>query len=189
MNGIILTVLLACQAKKSVVIDPPYTYDVPIQSQSTNETEVADQNRDLAPAFSLYDLNRQLVTLSQYKGSVVLLNFWATWCEPCQLEMPHLESLYKELKERKFVVLAISVDEARTASRVKPISKRNGYTFPILLDPSHKVGDAYNPAKTLPYSVLINAKGEVVWRSESYAPGQEVEIRRRVTEELQKEGF
>lgn len=142
-----------------------------------------------APGFSLRDINGKKVSLEDYKGSVVLLNFWATWCGPCQTEMPHLEAMYKELKERKFVVLAISADDARNASKVKPLIKRNGYTFPVLLDKDNSVVGVYNPESTLPYNVLIDEKGNIVWKKASYAPGEEVELKEKVLEVMKSAGF
>ena len=110
---------------------------------------------DNAPAFSLRDINGKQVSLEDYKGSVVLVNFWATWCGPCQAEMPHLQKMYVDLEEQGFVVLSISADNARDASKVKPLVKRNRYTFPVLLDKDSTVLNQYNPESVLPYNVLI----------------------------------
>jgi peroxiredoxin len=137
-----------------------------------------------APSFSLRDMNGKQVSLDDYKGQVVLLNFWATWCGPCQAEMPHLEKMYVDLKEKGFVVLAVSTDDARNASKVKPLIKRNRYTFPVLLDKDSSVVNQYNPESVLPYNVLIDAKGDVVWKKASYAPGEEVELRKIVEETM-----
>jgi peroxiredoxin len=137
-----------------------------------------------APTFSLRDINGKQVSLEDYKGSVVLINFWATWCGPCQTEMPHLEKIYTEHKDKGFVVLAVSADDARNASKVKPLIKRNGYTFPVLLDKDSSVVNQYNPESVLPYNVLINKEGNVIWRKVSYAPGEEVEIREKVEEAI-----
>ena len=160
--------------------------DQPIQLISDAAAETPSAS---APDFSLRDINGKKVSLSDYKGSVVLLNFWATWCGPCQTEMPHLEAMYKELGSRKFVVLAISADDARNASKVKPLIKRNGFTFPVLLDKENSVVGVYNPESTLPYNVLINEKGEVIWRKASYAPGEEVELKAKVVEALAAAGY
>ena len=143
---------------------------------------VAPAQAQQAPDFSLRDLNNQEVTLSTLKGSVVLVNFWATWCGPCQVEMPHLQRLHDELKEQGLVVLAIGVDEARTASRVKPHIKSKGFTFSVLLDTSTEVVSQYNPQKTLPYSVLVDRNGVIQWRHNGYSPGDEAKLGAKIRE-------
>ena len=145
---------------------------------------VASAGGEAAPSFSLRDISGKQVSLEDHKGKVVLINFWATWCGPCQTEMPHLQKMYVDLEEKGFVVLSISVDDARNASKVKPLIKRNGYTFPVLLDKDSSVVNQYNPESVLPYNVLIDKEGNVVWRKASYAPGEEVELRHKVEEAL-----
>ena len=138
----------------------------------------------MAPDFTLRDINKKKVTLSDYKGKVVLSNFWATWCQPCQAEMPHLQAIYDELKDEGFEVLSISIDEARDASKVKPLVKRGKYTFPVLLDKRTKVIPLYNPDQTLPYNALVDKEGKMVWTKLSYAPGEEKLLREKVMEQL-----
>jgi peroxiredoxin len=137
-----------------------------------------------APTFTLRDINKKEVSLEDYKGKVVLVNFWATWCGPCQAEMPHLQKMYVELEDQGFVVLSISADNARDASKVKPLVKRNRYTFPVLLDTDSTVLNQYNPESVLPYNVLIGKDGNIIWQKASYAPGEEVELRAKVVEAL-----
>lgn len=137
-----------------------------------------------APNFTLRDINGQQVSLSDHQGKVILVNFWATWCGPCQAEMPHLQTMYSELKDQGFVVLSISADNARDASKVKPLVKRNRYTFPVLLDKDSSVLNQYNPESVLPYNVLIGKDGNVIWQKASYAPGEEVELRAKIVEAL-----
>jgi peroxiredoxin len=139
---------------------------------------------DNAPSFSLRDINGKQVSLEDYKGQVVLVNFWATWCGPCQVEMPHLQKMYVDLQDKGFVVLSISADNARDASKVKPLIKRNRYTFPVLLDKDSSVLNQYNPESVLPYNVLIGQDGNIVWQKASYAPGEEVELREIVEKAL-----
>ena len=135
---------------------------------------------ETAPNFSLRDINGKQVSLDDYKGQVVLLNFWATWCGPCKVEMPHLQAMYTDLSDKGFVVLAVSTDDARNASKVKPFIKKNKYTFPVLFDKDSSVLNKYNPEQVLPYNVLIDSSGEVVWKKASYAPGEEVELRHKI---------
>ncbi|MGC6508425.1 MAG: TlpA family protein disulfide reductase [Myxococcota bacterium] len=137
-----------------------------------------------APDFQLRDIYKKEVSLSDYKGKVVLVNFWATWCQPCLVELPHLQEMYSELKEKEFVVLSISVDAPRDVSKVKPLVKTRGLEFPVLLDSSSSVLSVYNPSQALPYNVLIDKEGKVVWTKEAYAPGEEAVIKEKVLELL-----
>ncbi len=114
----------------------------------------------LAPDFTLKNLDEKKINLKDYKGKVVLLNFWATWCEPCLEEMPSMQKVYNKLKDKGFVVLAVSIDEDRGERNVRAFAKKLGLSFPILLDPDQKVRDKYFN-NSLPTSYLINAKGKL----------------------------
>jgi len=133
-----------------------------------------------ASDFTLRDIDGKSVTLSELKGRVVIMSFWATWCGPCKEEMPHLQKMYADLEGDGLTVLSISIDDARSASRVKPHIKKNGYSFPVLLDRDSTVISAYNPSKTLPYTVVVDRGGEVAARHSGYNPGDEVKLREEV---------
>jgi len=137
-----------------------------------------------ASDFTLLDIDGKSVSLSDLKGNVVIMSFWATWCGPCKEEMPHLQKMHGELKDKGFTVLSIATDDARSAGRVKPYIKKNGYSFPVLLDRDSTVIGTYNPPKTLPYTVVVDASGEVVKRHSGYNPGDEDELRKLVEELL-----
>src|SRR5262245_25906690 len=93
---------------------------------------------DQAPNFQLYDLGGGAVTLSEYRGSIVLINFWATWCGPCRVEMPAMEALYKAFERKDFEILAISTDQQGVAV-TRPFRNQLGLTFPILHDSDYRV--------------------------------------------------
>ena len=133
-----------------------------------------------APDFTLRDLGNKEVSLSDYKGKVVLVNFWATWCGPCKVEMPHLDKMDAEFESRGFEVLSISTDDARAASMVKPFIKKNGYQFTVLLDKTTAVVSKYNPAKTLPYTAIIDRDGRIAHVHMGYNPGDEKKMREEV---------
>ena len=138
-----------------------------------------------APDFTLRDINGKKHTLSDYEGKVVLLNFWATWCMPCQSEMPHIQKMKNELEEDGLVVLSVSIDEAKDISKVKPLVKRNRYDFTVLLDKETKVVSLYNPDKTVPYTSIIDRDGNFYYSKVSYAPGDEVELKKKVISALE----
>jgi len=98
--------------------------------------------------------------------------------------MPHLQAIYDDLHERGVEILAVSVDEARTASRVKPHVMSRGFTFPVLLDTSTEVVSRYNPQMILPYVVVVDQEGKIVYRHSGYSAGDEVELRNQVMELL-----
>lgn len=135
---------------------------------------------EIAPNFTLRDINGQNVSLDSQKGKVVLLNFWATWCQPCRAEQAKLQEMYKELQPQGFEILAISADDARSSSQVKPMVMRAGLTFPVLLDPQTSVVAQYNPSKALPYNVLIDRTGKVRQVHQGYNPGDEVTIKSEI---------
>ena len=111
----------------------------------------------VSPAFQLIDLNGNQITLSDYRGKVVLLNFWATWCAPCRVEMPAMETLYQDLQKEGLEVLAISIDPQGIVV-TRPFQEAMGLTFPILHDSEYRVGAAYG-ARTLPMTYLIDREG------------------------------
>ena len=110
-----------------------------------------------APNFQLRDLNGHLVTLSDLRGKVVLLNFWATWCGPCRVEMPAMEQLYRMFQRKDFEILAVSTD-AQGVAITRPFQQENRLTFPILHDPDYRVGLTYG-ARSLPMTFLIDRQG------------------------------
>ena len=133
----------------------------------------------IAPAteFSLTSLAGQPVALSQFKGNVVLVNFWATWCGPCQQEMPLLDQMYKKYKPAGFTLLGVNVDKEVPA--VKDLLARKPVSFPVLLDPENAVSRAYKVAD-MPSSVIIDRKGNVRYIHRGYRPGDENEYQDRI---------
>ncbi len=113
-----------------------------------------------APEFELPLLSGEIVRLSDYKGKVVFLNIWATWCAPCREEMPSMEKLYRELKDDDFEILAVSVDD-KGAGVVAPFAKKYNLTFPILLDQDGKTGRLYNTTG-VPETFIIDKNGVII---------------------------
>ena len=112
-----------------------------------------------APNFQLRDLQGRLVTLSDLHGKVVLLNFWATWCGPCRVEMPAMEELYRTFSRKDFEILAVSTD-AQGVSVTRPFQQENHLTFPILHDADYRVGLTYG-ARSLPRTFMVDRQGVV----------------------------
>src|SRR6202166_4033745 len=130
-----------------------------------------------APAFTLTELSGQQGALSQYKGQVVMVNFWATWCGPCQQEMPLLDQMYKKYKPAGFTLIGVNVD--KEAPAVKELLARKPVSFPVLLDPASQVSKAYH-VDEMPSTVLIDRKGNVRFLHRGYRPGDENEYQDRI---------
>ncbi|MFD0051185.1 peroxiredoxin family protein [Actinomycetes bacterium NPDC127524] len=112
-----------------------------------------------APDFDLYTLEGKKVKLSEFKGKKLLINFWATWCEPCKEEMPHLEEFYKNSSSNA-VILAVNIDPEND---VEGYARKMGLTFPIILDNQEKskaVNERYGVA-AVPSSFLVDSKGVI----------------------------
>jgi thiol-disulfide isomerase/thioredoxin len=116
------------------------------------------------PDFSLPDMDGELHSLQDYRGKVVLINFWATWCPPCRREMPALERLYNKLGDQAFAVLAVNQWEDADLVFAYMGDLNVFPTFPILFDPESKVSADFG-VKGLPTSFLLDKQGRVVFRA------------------------
>jgi len=113
-----------------------------------------------APDFTLPGLDGQTVSLADYRGKVVLLNIWATWCPPCVEEMPSMEKLYQELKAESFEILAVSMDKSG-AQAVLPFMKKHKLNFPALTDTEGALKTLYRTTG-VPESFVIDKDGIIV---------------------------
>jgi peroxiredoxin len=113
-----------------------------------------------APDFTLPALGGNTVRLSDYRGKVVFLNFWATWCAPCREEMPYMDYLYQGLKGRDFEMLAVSID-TKGADLVQSFVTSYHLTFPVLLDADQRVYRLYG-LTGVPETFVINKKGDII---------------------------
>ena len=113
-----------------------------------------------APQFSVPSLDGHELTLKDHQGKFLLVNFWATWCGPCKVEMPSLESLYQKFKHRNFSVIAVSND-VFGAQVVKPYIQAQNLTFPVGLDPKLKLSNQFGVI-SLPTTFLIDPQGKII---------------------------
>jgi len=136
------------------------TFDVPQFKAAMAKLEADDQLRQKAD-FTLTDLQGKTWTLSELRGKVVLVNFWATWCPPCRREMPDLEALYKRFKDRGLVILAISDEEL---GKVQPFIAERGITYPVMLDSGRKVNELFQ-VEGIPKSFVYDRVGKLAAQS------------------------
>ena len=115
-----------------------------------------------AKDFTLEDLRGSMMSLKDFRGKVILLNFWASWCGPCRIEMPAMELLWQVFQDDDFVILAVDVRERR--DEVSSFIEENDYTFPTLLDSWGRVADIYS-VRSYPTTFLIDREGKVVGKA------------------------
>lgn len=145
--------------------DTLFAFHAPAGAQSaSNASQLAgNSGTDLAGKkasdFSLKDMLGRPRKLSAYRGKVVMLDFWATWCGPCRIEMPTVQKLSREYRLKGLVTFAVNVGE--TPAKVKPFLAKNGYTMPVLLDSDSAVSGLYQ-ASAIPTLVIIGKTGNVV---------------------------
>lgn len=123
-----------------------------------------------APDFTLKSLSGENIRLSELRGNVVMINFWASWCGPCRQEMPLLEQLYQRYNALGFELLGVNVeqdvDDAKRWLADRPVS------FPVLLDPQNELTKIYQ-VKAMPSTILVDRDGNVRHLHKGYKPGDE----------------
>ncbi len=125
-----------------------------------------------APGFTLPARDGSTVSLAQFKGQVVMINFWASWCGPCRQEMPLLDSIYRKYNKLGFTLIGVNVEPDRASAEAW--LKQTPVTFPVLFDAKSAVSSLYSVAG-MPTTVFIDRKGNVRNIHQSYRPGDENE--------------
>jgi thiol-disulfide isomerase/thioredoxin len=136
-----------------------------------------------APDFTLPSLDGPNLRLQEQRGRVVMINFWATWCGPCRVEMPHLSKLYEKYRGSGFTVLAVNIDE--DPHRAASLAKQLGMRFPVLLDTEKKVSRLYD-LSTMPSTVLADRDGRVRSVHRGYREGYEDTYDKQIRELLRE---
>jgi cytochrome c biogenesis protein CcmG/thiol:disulfide interchange protein DsbE len=130
-------------------------------SQSVRASAKNEKDRKPAPNFTLKDANGKPVSLSDFKGKVVLLNFWATWCGPCGLEIPWFEEFEQQYKSKGFAVLGVSMDDDGW-SAVKPYMEEHKINYRVLLG-NDSVSQLYGGLDALPTTFIIDREGNIAY--------------------------
>ena len=137
-----------------------------------------------AAAFTLPDLGGRPTTLAELRGKVVLVDFWASWCEPCLKELPELEKLHQQLAAQGVVIVGVSIDKER--QNAQELAARLGLKFKLLHDPEGKVAELYDPPK-MPTSYVIDREGVVRFVNEGFVGAADVAKMKRQLEQLGQE--
>lgn len=130
-------------------------------SQSVRASARNERDRKPAPNFTLKDANGKSVSLADYKGKVVLLNFWATWCGPCGLEIPWFEEFEQQYKSQGFAVLGVSMDDDGW-SAIKPYMEEHKINYRVLLG-NDSVSQLYGGLDALPTTFIIDREGNIAY--------------------------
>lgn len=138
---------------------------------------------DAAPDFTLKSDGGPNLRLSEYRGQVVMLNFWATWCGPCRQEMPLLNALYEQYRKAGFTLLGVNVDDAQAHART--MARKFGVRFPVVFDNDKRVSKLYQ-VDAMPSTVLIDRDGRVRYRHRGYRPGYEKQYQAQIRELLKE---
>ncbi|MGA2614032.1 MAG: TlpA disulfide reductase family protein [Spirochaetia bacterium] len=162
------TLLQSCARKESSaspasqVVRPVPAVLPPDLAEMLKKSGFAVAEKPISPEdFSLASLDGTRQSLASFKGKIVLLSFWATWCGPCKEELPSVQALYKKLSDKGFVVVAVDIGEEKT--KVAQFVKEHNLTFPVLLDGDVAVGSAFG-ASSIPTNYLLDRSGRIFAR-------------------------
>jgi peroxiredoxin len=136
-----------------------------------------------APDFTLRRVDGKNLRLAEQRGQVVMVNFWATWCGPCRVEMPHLNKLHEKYHASGFLLLGVNVDE--DAAKAAGAATQWGIRFPVLHDAQKSVVRAYQ-VSSMPSTVLIDRDGKLRYVHRGYRDGYEVEYEKQIRELLKE---
>jgi peroxiredoxin len=132
-----------------------------------------------APDFTLKSRDGSNIKLSELRGQVVMINFWASWCGPCRQEMPLLDQLYQRYQPMGFTLLGVNVEEDSTAA--DKVLKQIPVSFPVLFDSENSVSESYQ-VRAMPSTFLIDRNGNVRYLHKGYQPGYEEEYQQQIRE-------
>ena len=127
-----------------------------------------------APKLSLKDLNGQTQKLSALRSKIVVLNFWATWCEPCQDELPRLSKLSQNYNEKNIQFVAVSIDTARDREKIEPLLRRLNVSLEVWTGADLDTLEKFGLGNVVPGTVLIDEKGQVITRVMGEARDEDV---------------
>ncbi|MDI9245744.1 TlpA disulfide reductase family protein [Marinobacter sp. CHS3-4] len=137
----------------------------------------AKEMNEPAPDFTLKSRQGENLRLEDFRGQVVMLNFWASWCGPCRQEMPLMDDIYEQYKDLGFTVLAVNVDENREEAH--RFLDKVPVSYPILYDPESQVSEQYN-VQAMPTTVMIDRNGNARFLHHGYKPGYEDEYEKQI---------
>lgn len=173
MGAVLAALVLLMMIPESVPVDPNAPPPSADGSADDGAGDGALVGRDAPLHFTLKDMNGADVQLASYKGKVIILNFWATWCGPCKAEIPDLVKLQAQYPD-DLAVLGFSVDD--TPEKMKPYASEYNINYPLLVgDGREDVQDAYGPLWGIPVSVIIDRDGKIAKKHSGIASREQFE--------------
>jgi peroxiredoxin len=136
-----------------------------------------------APDFTLSSDTGENLRLSEFRGQVIMLNFWATWCGPCRQEMPMLDKLYQQYSRNGFVLLGVNIDD--NVANAVDMAKKIGISFPVLFDTDKRVSRRYD-VDAMPSTLFIDRDGRLRHVHRGYKPGYEKRYQAQIRELLKE---
>jgi peroxiredoxin len=173
-NGLAAFILTTALTLATTVLGCAGSKD-PARDVSTTSVGLAT-----APDFAAVDMQGVPFRLSDHRGKVVLINFFATWCAPCLIEMPYLRKIYDANKDKGFLLVVVSAEGVSATAEVKAFGQRHELNFPLILDDDLHISTLLNPKKAAPFSVLINRSGKIVVARDGYTAGDELVLEQDV---------
>ena len=169
IKWIIIAVLLVGLLAGATALYNKYSEDFNMNNQVQQEENTSDveqktetqDNKNSAPDFTVVDYDGNKVKLSDYKGKPVVLNFWATWCYYCKVEMPDFNEAYKNYPDVQFLMVNATGTNGETVESAKAYVEQEKYEFPVLFDTMYEANQAYR-LSSFPMTVFIDAEGNIV---------------------------
>lgn len=152
-----------------------FSFAVSLSAQDTKKGIEKVLGEKTLPALTLTDINGKKVNVADYgsSGKITVLSFWATWCVPCKKELTNMSDLYDEWKKKYNVqIIAISIDDSRNASKVKPYIEGQRLPYEVLLDVNQDLKRALN-IQSVPFTMVADSSGNIVYTHSGYVDGDE----------------
>ena len=157
----ILKLLIVLLLIAVIVVGILVAVGLPVETETETEMVTTEASANLAPDFTLYDIDGNACKLSDFRGKPVILNFWASWCGPCKAEMPDFEDAYRAYgSEVQFLILNLTDGDSETVETASGYIASQGYTFPVYYDRDLEGAMAYN-VTVIPVSYFIDEDGVV----------------------------
>ena len=131
-----------------------------VEERETASNASGEERQMVATDFELETLTGETMKLSDTRGKITILNFWASWCEPCKMEAPHLQAFYEENQD-KVEIVAVNITDQDSVEKAIAFAEEYGFTFPVLFDKTGDVSMMYG-AFTIPTTIFLNEEGEIV---------------------------
>jgi peroxiredoxin len=187
--GIGLPAGCAKKTPDDVPVTPPVTTAEDVSDTSVTDTSKGSiphdpgKGRRVAPDFTLADLSGREHSLSDYQSRVVLVDFWATWCRPCLIEIPHLLKLYEAYKSQGFVALGVGLDKK---ANLAEFARENRMSYVVLVDEKGIAGKLYG-IRSIPRTLIVDKKGRVAFDHTGFVPGMEAQMEAQIRTLLAEE--